>query len=114
MPNKIKKEQYILICPKCNSDDVTFEKNPAYIGTGLFNQFSECLHCGHHGMFFPQFEKSKIPKKIKPINELKDRNLAQTSIGKGYFFYFKYLEIPLLIMFVLLIILFILGTMRIR
>ena len=98
----MKKEDYVTICPKCKSTDISFEKNLAYVWTGLLNQFKECKHCGHHELIFPKILKSKVPKNPKNINQIKDRELVQTSFGRGYYKYFLYIEIPLFIIMLII------------
>jgi transcription elongation factor Elf1 len=105
MTDKNKKEYHVFICPKCRSDDVSAEKNPAYVATGLLTQFKQCNNCGHHGQVFPEVLRSEVPKKPKSIKEIKQRELVQTSFGKGYFKYVIYITIPLSIISAIFLIL---------
>ncbi len=94
MSKKEKEEPYVTICPKCGSDNVKAETNPAYAVTGLLTAFSECGDCGHHGQVFPQVPLSKLPKKLKPVEKIPARQLVQTSYGKAYSKLLKYYLIP--------------------
>lgn len=105
MSNTTNKEDYITICPKCGSKNVSFEKNPAYVVTGLINQFKECENCGYHGMLFPQVPRSEVPEMPKNTSKLKDRELVQKSFGRGYMKYLIYVGIPFLILTLILLIL---------
>ncbi|HJW96617.1 MAG TPA: hypothetical protein VJ485_00465 [archaeon] len=96
------KERYVTVCPKCGSDDVQGETNPAYAASGLFNQFKQCNNCGHHGEFFPEVPKSKVAKIPKRPGEVKNKQLVEPSLGKGYYNWFKYIVIPLAIIFLII------------
>lgn len=87
------KEKYVTICPKCGSDDVQGETNPAYVDAGLFNQFKQCNNCSHHGQIFPEVPKSKVTKNPKKPEEVKDRQLVEPSLGKGYYKFIHYMII---------------------
>ncbi|MBW1838884.1 MAG: hypothetical protein JRI49_03030 [Deltaproteobacteria bacterium] len=96
---KEKKERYVAVCPKCGSDDVKMETNPAYATSGLNMQFKQCMNCGHHGQFFPEVPKSKVTKNPKKPSEVKDRRLVQTSYGKANWAYVKYIGLPITLIF---------------
>ena len=89
------KEKYVTVCPKCGSRDVTFEKQAAYVYTGLSNQFKQCNNCGYHGMIFPEVPVSGVEEQPLKAEEVKDRVVVQTSFGKGYLRYLLYIAIPL-------------------
>lgn len=89
MTNKAKKRERVTICPKCGSDNVSFEKNPIHVTTGLFHQFKQCNHCGHHAQLFPEVPISKVPRNPKNPAMIKDRQLVQASFGRGYLFYLE-------------------------
>ena len=99
-----KKEDYVTVCPKCGSDNVSFEKEAAYVATGLSNQYKECNNCGYHGLIFPEAPRSQVTEKPKDIKEVKKVELVQTSFGKGYFKYLLYIAVPILIIILLLLI----------
>ncbi len=98
----MKKKRYITICPKCESNNINIETNPAYAITGLINQFKECRNCGYRGQVFPEVLESEVPKKPKKIEDIKDRTLIEPTFGKGYSKYFKYIVLPFLIIFAIL------------
>jgi hypothetical protein len=102
MKKKPVKERYVTVCPKCGSDDVKGETNPAYAATGLVTQFKQCNNCGHHGQFFPEVPKSKVTKNPKKANEVKDKQLVEPTLGKGYYNWFKYVAIPLAIIILII------------
>ena len=87
------KERFVPVCPKCGSDDVQSETNPAYASSGLLTQFKQCNNCGHHGQFFPEVPKSKVTKTPKKAEEVKDRQLVELSLGKGYYKFIHYMII---------------------
>ena len=93
------KDYYVTVCPKCGSDNVKSETNPAYAFTGLLTQFKQCMNCGHHGQFFPEDLKSKVTKTPKKREDVKGREMVQTSFGKGYFKYLIYIAIPLTLLY---------------
>lgn len=97
------KEKYVTICPKCGSADVSPENDPAYVASGLSNQFMQCNNCGHHGMVFPEVPESQVPKKPKNIKEIKDIEFMQTSYGRGYFKYLVYIGMPFAVLILILL-----------
>ena len=111
----MEKNGYVTVCPKCGSNDISFEKEAVYVTTGLMNQFRQCNNCGFHGMMFPEILKSEFKesdvKKIKNVETpqkssssepVKTAEPMQTSFGKGYFKYLAYIAVPLIILFLLL------------
>ncbi len=97
------KERYIAICPKCGSSNVKAETNPIYGATGLSTQFKQCNNCGHHGQVFPEVLESKVPKKVKKPEEVKEKQQVQTSFGKGYYKFLLYVIAPILVILVILL-----------
>jgi len=100
-----KKENYVIVCPKCGSSNVSFEQEAAYVATGLLNQFKQCNNCGYHGMIFPEVPRSQV-KEI-PKNEVKEKKnvkLEQTSFGEGYSKFIIYILIPFILIAILLLI----------
>ena len=55
-------KEYIQICPKCKSDNITSNMTAASLGMGTFQNEFRCLNCGHEGMFFPEIKASKKKK----------------------------------------------------
>jgi hypothetical protein len=90
-----KKEKWVSICPKCGSTNVSPESNPVYMESGLSGSYKQCENCGHHGLVFPQVPQSKVPKKTKPLGEIKNCIRVQTGYGEGYWKYLIYLIVPL-------------------
>ena len=99
-------EDYVTACPKCGSTDVSAEKNPAYVATGLFFSFRQCNNCDHHGQVFPEIPRSEVQEKPKPVKEIRERQLVETSYGKGYYRLF----VPVIIISVILYVLYILSN----
>jgi DNA-directed RNA polymerase subunit RPC12/RpoP len=93
-----KKEKWVTICPKCGSSDISPESNPVYIESGLSTSYKQCENCGHHGLVFPQVPLSKVPKKTKPLSNVKNPTCVQTGYGEGYWKYLIYLVVPLAIL----------------
>jgi hypothetical protein len=96
-------KQHVLICPKCNSTDISTDmSNPALVETGLFNNSFRCNHCGYTGTFFPDVEISKL----EPVKELKDipkRELMDTRYGKNINWWWRRIgPVTLLISIILL------------
>lgn len=102
MSNMRDKEKYITICPKCGSDDVSPEQDPAYVDSGLSSQFMQCNNCGHHGFIFPEAPASQVPKKSKETGKIKNIEFVQTSYGRGYFKYLIYIGMPFAVLILLL------------
>ena len=102
---KSKKEDYVTVCPKCGSNRIRSETDPAYVWSGLSNTFKECENCGHRGIMFPEVPRSEI-KTIK-TEKLKNKKLlfpvlVQTSFSRGYWKYVKYIILPLVLLVVIL------------
>lgn len=54
------KEQYTMICPKCNSIDVNIDKsNPLQATLGLPVIYA-CNKCGYSGNIFPEIKISEL------------------------------------------------------
>ncbi|MFH1977746.1 MAG: hypothetical protein ABIJ92_00270 [Candidatus Aenigmatarchaeota archaeon] len=94
-PKKEAKEKYVTVCPKCDSTDVKMDTTPAYVATGLINQFKQCNNCGHHGMLFPEMPISQV-KKPKNVEQVKNKQLVPTAMGTGYFKFIIYILIPII------------------
>jgi hypothetical protein len=88
-------DDYIKICPKCGSDNVSFERNPAYVAMGLLNQFGQCDNCGFHGQIFPEVPISERGDFAVNVDKVEKRQLVQTAFGKGYLNYFLFIELPI-------------------
>ena len=57
-----KKEELVMICPKCKSPDIDIDKtNPLQPSMGLPAMYV-CNRCGHSGYTFPQIPVSKLEK----------------------------------------------------
>ncbi|MFQ5647634.1 MAG: hypothetical protein ACE5FW_00170 [Candidatus Aenigmatarchaeota archaeon] len=100
------KDYYVTVCPKCGSDNIKSETNPAYAITGLLTQFKQCGNCGHHGQVFPESPKSEVLKKPKSAKKVEEKDLVQVSFGRGYFKYLVYIAVPLLILSLIGLIMF--------
>jgi hypothetical protein len=86
-----KKVNYVTICPKCGSKDVSADfSNPAAVATGLFQNFKKCHHCGHTAMMFPEVPESQVPKKPKNVKMIKEKTLVNTTYGRGVTGFWKY------------------------
>lgn len=76
------REKYFLICPRCNSKDVSTDfSNPALVGTGLINNAKVCHNCGYSANFFPEIQSSAIPP-IKKITKKDKFDRVNTTYGK--------------------------------
>jgi hypothetical protein len=65
MVNKLK-HTHVLICPKCNSKDISTDfSNAGFVGTGLFNNIKVCNNCGYTHSFFPEVEIKNTSKNKK-------------------------------------------------
>jgi predicted RNA-binding Zn-ribbon protein involved in translation (DUF1610 family) len=95
------KGEYVTVCPKCGSTNVTFEENAAYVYTGLLNQFKQCHDCGYHGPLFPQVPRSEVKEPLVP-QKVKKVEGVQTAFGRGQFMYILYVGIPFLILILLI------------
>ncbi len=85
-PKKKAKGKYVMICPKCDSKDVTHDwSSPATVGSTLVNVMYKCNNCGHEGMVFPEVPENKVPKNPKPLKYVKERTLVDTTFGRGEF-----------------------------
>ena len=51
--------------------------------------FKQCNNCGHHGRIFPEVPESEATEKPLDPKEIKEKQLIQTSYGKGYW---KFIE----------------------
>ncbi|MGM5481699.1 MAG: hypothetical protein ACQESE_04805 [Nanobdellota archaeon] len=60
---KSKREEYVRICPKCNSIDVSDDmSNPAIKYIGQIESMV-CNNCGFTGTIFPEVKRSEKPDK---------------------------------------------------
>ncbi len=86
------KEDYIRICPICNSPDVSPDMSvPAAVAYGALYNY-RCNHCGYIGPIFPEVLAEDLPETKKRSEIPKDFPLIDVSYGKGYFRLLKYLS----------------------
>jgi hypothetical protein len=101
---KKEKDRYVTVCPKCGSDNVKFETNPAYAYFGFINQFRQCCNCGHHGQVFPEELKSKVRKVPRKASEVTEKQFVEPMFGRGYSRVFWYIAFPISIAFLIFMI----------
>ncbi|MFH0874502.1 MAG: hypothetical protein V1859_01065 [archaeon] len=86
----LKKEKFIMICPKCKSPDVDMDKtNPVQPAIGLPSMYL-CHKCGHTGYAFPEIPVSDLEaftedaKKEGIIDETPDKT-PKVDVNYGIF-----------------------------
>ncbi len=85
-----KKDDFVRICPKCNSTDISTDfSNPALNATGLFNNAYVCNNCGNTGNFFPEVERATLDP-VKGKGRTEKRNLINASYRKNILWYWKF------------------------
>ncbi len=76
----MKKEEYVKICPKCGSADVSVDfSNPAVWSYGAPSKH-KCKACGHVAAVFPEVAKSKT-KSYKPKKETQEKDVVDVKTG---------------------------------
>ncbi|MBI2451546.1 hypothetical protein HYV50_00540 [Candidatus Pacearchaeota archaeon] len=90
MVNKnIRKDKYVIMCPKCNSTDVQTDfSNPAMVESGMFINSRVCNNCGYRGDFFPKAVKDRIPK-LKNLKHIGKRELVNPKYYSNVIWLFR-------------------------
>jgi hypothetical protein len=83
------KNDFIRICPKCNSDDIVQDfSNAGMIGSGMIQNSYVCNNCGNTGTFFPEVRKDKIPA-VKNKKDIKNINLVNKQMYSNIIWWWK-------------------------
>jgi hypothetical protein len=75
------KNQYVRICPACNSTDISYDhSNAALVGLGMTNNAFVCNNCGNKSSFFPEITCDNVPSVKQPtkrqlVNTQYDSNI---------------------------------------
>lgn len=77
------KEEYVQVCPKCGSPDISSDfSQPALVMGGIYPK--TCNHCGHTAKIFPEIEMKDLKMPL-PKKEVKGRQLQSQEYSKGWF-----------------------------
>ena len=83
----MKKDDYIQVCPKCDSIDIEHDfSQPALVAGGIFSY--KCNNCGHIANVFPEIHVKDLHKPRNP-KEIKDKQLQTVQFGKGFIGIFR-------------------------
>ncbi|MCF7867013.1 hypothetical protein K9L67_03590 [Candidatus Woesearchaeota archaeon] len=85
----MKKEDYVQVCPKCQSVDIEHDfSQPAMVAGGIFA--FKCNNCKHISSVFPEIHVRDLHKPKNP-KSIKDKDLETTQLGKGFLGVFKFI-----------------------
>jgi hypothetical protein len=84
---KKRKDEYVKVCPRCKSPDVSLDKsNPVQFAAGL-PAFYVCNRCGHTANTFPEVRLDEIEEFKKQAAEkkaVKSREKSTPMVDKRY------------------------------
>jgi predicted RNA-binding Zn-ribbon protein involved in translation (DUF1610 family) len=81
MKRTTKKEQYVMICPKCGSADISSDFSSQSYGQGSFFNEHKCNSCSYKGELFPEVPIIKL-KKNKQTKNSKTHKGKKSSIKR--------------------------------
>lgn len=92
----MKKEEYIMVCPKCGSIDIEHDySQPALVAGGIFSY--KCNNCSHVAVAFPEIHIADLHKPKNP-KKIKNKELVDIEVGKGLYKLLQYIA-PLGVLF---------------
>ena len=58
----MKKEEYVMVCPKCGSKDVSYNFGIEATASGFSTFTYKCNKCGHIAQVFPEITAEEVKK----------------------------------------------------